>query len=1015
MGARDTDRCLSLLSDVLKVFSREHNIEEAVIVTASHAADPDLFFLNLSGLADSVSTDRLADSLRDEELQPLLGALLGGSEFLPQRMARHPEIFDSLFHEKEILFSLDQQALHREALGEAQRCDTEEEIKRALRLIKLREMIRIAARDLAGLSPLLQVTKDLSLLASAALDSAVRFARKTLFAKDGEPEAVLPDGTRRPCRFVVMGMGKLGGMELNFSSDIDLVYLYESGAQEAHAGRNKLSPHQYFVRVGEAVTRIMQEATEDGFVFRVDMRLRPDGTRGELAISQRAAETYYESYGQTWERAALIKARPVAGDLSLGEEFMRAMVPFVFRKYMDFTSIVEIKEMKDRIDQAAVRSRKEERDLKLGAGGIREIEFFAQAHQLIYGGKEPSLQRNGTLEALSALSQLRIITVREQEELEQTYVFLRRLEHRIQVRQQRQTHLLPKEESELRRLARTMGLEGPQELLVALDQRCDAARGIYDRLFGKERHAAASGVPPEIEALFLPGPMPGDASSQLSLLGFKDLETACRNLEILRNGPQYVRISRRARQYLDRIAPSILHCASKAADPDMALVHMERFISAIGARTMYYALMYEKPKVLESIVRLFGMSRYLSGFMLRHPELLDTFLRNDQAVLVKPKSDMRTQLAADLDACDDLESELDALRRFKNLETLRVGMHDIGGALLLEEGMAQLSSLAEVLLGQALLLAQREVRRRFGVPINAESGLEAAFSIMGLGKLGAAELSYHSDLDIIFLYSGAGESAPDPEGQKEFRKISNHEYFAKVAQRLISMLTTMTREGYVYKLDTRLRPSGNAGPLVTSLESFRLYHESASQLWERQALIRSRFVAGNRDLGKKVEGLTAEIIFGRPLPPDAADEINRLRTRMEVELGRENQDRLNLKVGRGGVVDVEFAVQYLQLLHGAAAPEVRARGALKALYELKRSGFITPDQFKVLDGGYRFLRSLDVRLRLSHDCSIDQFDPNLLEPETVGRYRKETEKIRKVYQELLGLSGDRDQVSLSPV
>jgi glutamate-ammonia-ligase adenylyltransferase len=437
----------------------------------------------------------------------------------------------------------------------------------------------------------------------------------------------------------------------------------------------------------------------------------------------------------------------------------------------------------------------------------------------------------------------------------------------------------------------------------------------------------------------------------------------------------------------------------------MALVHMERFLSAIGARTMYYALMFEKPRVLESIVRLFGISRYLSGIMLRHPELLDTFLRTDQAVPVKSKSDMRTQLAADFEACDGLESELDALRRFKNLETLRVGIHDMGGELLLEEGMVQLSSLAEVLLDRALMLAHREVRRRFGAPVDASTGMEAPFSVMGLGKLGAAELSYHSDLDIIFLYSGAGETAPDPEGQPEFRKISNHEYFAKVGQRLISILTTVTREGYVYKLDTRLRPSGNAGTLVTSLESFRRYHQSASQLWERQALLRCRFVAGNRDLGKTVEGLAKEIIFGRPLPPDAAAEINRLRTRMEVELGRESDDRLNLKVGRGGVVDVEFAVQYLQLLHGADVPDIRARGTLKALYELQRAGIITPDQFKVLDGGYRFLRSLDVRLRLSQDSSIDQFDPNLLEPETVGRYRKETGKIRKVYLELLGLPG----------
>jgi glutamate-ammonia-ligase adenylyltransferase len=276
-----------------------------------------------------------------------------------------------------------------------------------------------------------------------------------------------------------------------------------------------------------------------------------------------------------------------------------------------------------------------------------------------------------------------------------------------------------------------------------------------------------------------------------------------------------------------------------------------------------------------------------------------------------------------------------------------------------------------------------------------------------MGKLGAEELSYHSDLDIIFLYSGAGESVPDPSAPNggEFRKITNHEYFAKVAQRLISILTTATREGHVYRLDTRLRPSGNAGPLVSSLEAFQRYHEGVAQLWERQALLKCRFVAGDREFGKNVEEMIRGFIYERPLPSNTAEEIHRLRMRMEVELGRESEDRLNLKVGRGGVVDVEFAVQYLQLVHGGTLPAVRARGTLKALYELQRAGIITLDQYKVLEKGYRFLRSLDVQLRLSHDSSIDQFDPNVLEPVQVGRYRKETERIRKVYLELLGLPG----------
>jgi len=1004
IGVRDTARALSLLSELTRRLPWSHAEWEKVFRSAASAPDPGLFFLNLSRLADSLPPELLREAFGREEHLAVLGALLGGSEFIPEQMARRPEVFERLFPGNGFLGRPAPEELEREALGSADRCATEGELKAELRRIKHREIARIAARDLSGLAPLPEVTADLSALASAALSAAVRFAGKTLAARHGTPVGELPDGTRRPCRFVVMGMGKLGAYELNFSSDIDLVYLYETDQGGTEGGEQPVSLHQYFARLGEAVTRIVSEVTEDGFVFRVDLRLRPEGTRGELVNSLRSAEIYYESWGQTWERAALIKARPVAGDASLGEEFLRTVVPFVYRKYLDFTSIEEIKGMKDRINVAAARSHRQERDLKLGLGGIREIEFFVQAHQLIYGGKEPSLRLRGTVETLAVLARLGIVTGEERDRLVEAYTFLRRLEHRIQAHRERQTHSLPQKEEDLHRLARAMGFDAPPALLSGLDRHAADVHGIYDRLFGGARRAPTE-IPADVQALFLPGPPPEDAEERLGRLGFRDPEAARRNLDSLREGPSHVRLPQRARQYLDRVAPGILHRAVKTQDPDMALDHVERFLSAIGARTMFYALLYEKPKVTDALVRLFGSSRFLSGYLLRHPELLDTFLRSDLSALVKSKSDLRTELGEELAACADFEQELDVLRRFKNLETLRIGVHDMAGNLSLEEGMFQLSALAEVLLSYAVVLARREVQRRFGVPIDSSSGKEASFCVLGMGKLGSEELAYHSDLDIIFLYSGPGETAADPGREaSDFRKITNHEYFAKVAQRLISILTTSTREGLVYRLDTRLRPSGNAGPLVSSMESFVRYHEQSAQLWERQALLKCRFVAGDREFGRKVEESAREFIFDRPLPSGTAEEIHRLRTRMEVELGREREDRLNLKVGRGGVVDVEFAVQYLQLLHGGGRPPVRARGTLKALYELQRAGIVTLEQYKALDEGYRFLRSLDVRLRLAHDASIDRFDPQVLEPELLERYREETERIRKVYLELLGVT-----------
>jgi glutamate-ammonia-ligase adenylyltransferase len=1010
IGVADTSRALPLVEEIRKRIPWTNPVWEALFAGARAAPDPMLYFLNLSKLCESLPPEDMVRAYARPGNPAVLGALLGGSESVPEQLAKRRDVFSFLFLEGGYAETGAPDSLLSEATGLADRCGTEGEIQAALRALRHREVARIAARDLAGLATLPEVMADLSALASASLASAVRFARRHLSERYGAPVIETAQGARRECGYVVLGMGKLGGHELNFSSDIDLLYLYETerGMTEGGKGKEAVPLHQYFVRLCESVTRIISEVTEDGFVFRVDLRLRPDGMKGELANSLRSAEIYYESWGQTWERGALIKARPVAGDFWVGARFLRLVTPFVYRKYLDFTSLEEVKEMKDRIDLASARARKNERDLKLGVGGIREIEFFAQAHQLIYGGKNPDLRLRGTVNTLRALAAAGIVSQEECDTMEGAYGFLRSLEHRIQVYQDRQTHVLPQKEGDLTRLARTMNLPGAAELLSAVDRHTGNVRAIYNRLFRGPAEEAGPEIPPEVFAVLDPETEEEDFADRISAMGFADQAAARRNVGMLRDGPAFTRVPARARRYLGKIAPLILYRVLRSPDPDMALHHTERFLSAVGARTMFYALLFENRAVIDVLVRLFGSSRFLSGYLLRHPELMDTFLRKDLALLVKTKSDMRKESGEALAACADFEQELDELRRFKNLETLRIGMNDLSGNLSLEEGMFQLSALAEVLLSYALVLARRETGKKFGVPmVTGEGGerVEAQFCILGMGKLGAEELSYHSDLDIIFLYSGAGETSPLPgQDPAEFRKVSNHEYFAKVAQRLISILTTATREGYVYHLDTRLRPSGNAGPLVSSLAAFERYHEQSAQLWERQALLKCRFVAGDRNFGKQVEEMAARFIFDRPLPPDIAAEINRLRKRMERELGKERQDRRNLKVGRGGIVDVEFAVQYLQLVHGPGNRFLRARSTLTALYELLRANVLCEDDFQAMDKGYRFLRALEVSLRLSHDASIEQFDPSRLPAEQQERYRQETEAVRRIYLKILGLT-----------
>jgi len=1010
LGVADRARTLSLLEEIRRRIPWEDPFWNAVRDAAGEAPDASLFFLNLSKLCDSIPPREVCKAFAQDGRRKALGALLGASESIPERIATRPELFTRLFLGDGFRTRTPAERLAAEAVAAADRCGSEEEIQAALRRIRIREFTAIAARDLAGEATLSEVTEDLSGLAAAALEGAIRFARRQLDGRYGTPRVEQGERAGRECRFVVLGMGKLGARELNVSSDIDLIYLYETdrGTTDGGTAEEPITPHQYFVRLGEAITRIVSENTADGLVFRVDLRLRPDGSKGALANSLHAAELYYESWGQTWERGAMIKARPVAGDTDLGSEFLRAIAPFVYRRSLDFTAIEEIQELKDRVDQAAARSRERGVDVKLGHGGIREIEFFVQTHQLIYGGKDPSLRLRGTEETLSALSAAGIVSEAERRTLVSAYRFLRSLEHRIQYHQERQTHLLPEREEDRGRIARAMGFPGTAEFLSALERHTGAVRAAYGRLFRSEAERAVSEVSPEVEALFDRELEGEELAGRLKALGFSDPEPAARHLAVLREGPPFTRLPVRARRYLDKIAPWILQRVSEAPDRDMALAHVERFLSAMGARTMFYALLSENRKVIDVLVRLFGRSRYLSGYLLRHPEMLDTFLRKDLSPLVRSKSEMRKELGEALGACADFEEEMDELRRFKNVETLRIGLHDLAGNLSPEEGMFQLSALAEVLLAYALVLARRETSNRFGVPVTAgEDGrAEARFCVMGMGKLGGEELTYHSDLDIIFLYRGSGETAPgDGTDPQRFRKLSNHEYFAKVAQRLISILSTVTREGYAYKLDTRLRPSGNAGPLVSSREAFTRYHEESAQLWERQALLKCRFLAGDRDFGRQMEQEIARYIFDRPLPEGATEEIHRLRMRMEKEIGRERSDRLDLKVGRGGIVDVEFAVQFLQLRHGPKHPSVRARATLKALYELRRAEILPEEEFRILDEGYRFLRSLEVGLRLAQDASIERFDPAMLDPETRDRYREVTERVREVYLRILGAGG----------
>ena len=870
---------------------------------------------------------------------------------------------------------------------------SEEEFLHDLRVYRNREYLRIGARDLLGKATLEETVRDLSHLAEAAVEVAYEYVRARLSTEYGEA-TIEENGQPRPLGFVVFGMGKFGGEELNFSSDIDLIYLYErDGGATSGGSKGKTEPRNFFTQLAQRLTRTLSDLVAGGRVFRVDLRLRPDGMNGPMVNSLPNTLLYYESYGQTWERVALLKARPVAGDKTLGEQFLRDVSPFVFRRYLDFSTIEDIKEMKVRVERGLRGGDGAALNVKLGRGGIREVEFVAQTLQLIHAGKDPHVRHRSTLPALDRLVEGKYLSMTDRGVLREAYRFLRHVEHKLQVVQDRQTHTLPSDEEGIRALARRLRfsesqkskeqqnekiqtldvpsdseLRTPNSELVdevmhfrsILNTHTDAVHQIFHSLFyvpEKEQDELDPGIPSLLQELH----QEERALWHLQQLGFRNLPESYEYLKLLHDGPSHAPASPKRRKLLYALAPKLFHEVSRAADPDRALAAMANLIASIGARSSFLSLLRENESTLRTLIRLFGTSEYLTQIFLRHPELLDSLVRADLVRVQKMQEEMQHELGARLEEVDEYEDQLDILRRYRTEEFLRIGIHDSNGILDFTEASAQLSALAETCLSGALSIAQASLLRQLGM-----SAWPGRLAVIGMGKLGAGELNYNSDLDLIFLYEAREE---EKSGQ-----ISAQECFTRLAQRLISVLQVQTREGYVYKIDTRLRPSGRSGSLVSSLAAFTRYHDTSSELWERQALIKAKVVAGDFTLQPQIDTALERFVYSKGTDSAGVAEIDRLRGRMEHELAQEGQGRFNIKTGRGGIVDIEFLVQMLQLRYGPEYPTIRQRATLSALAALHTSGVLSAADVQLLTQGYRFLRTLENRLRIERDQPVEALE-----------------------------------------
>jgi [glutamine synthetase] adenylyltransferase / [glutamine synthetase]-adenylyl-L-tyrosine phosphorylase len=993
-----------------------------ILINALMTPSPDQALNSFERLAGVVPPDNLSELAGSRKRLAQCVMLCGSSPFLVNLMYKSPDIVRWLFLENGIDLTRSAEDMQAAVHATVDENTDFTALQKALRSFKRREIVRIAARDLNSLAPLEEVMGELADLASSTLQVAYEVCRRCLIRDHGVPMTSMDGEVPSEAEMTVIGMGKLGGHELNFSSDIDIIYFYESdrgetaGVESGSGGRKGvISLHAYFNKLGEMISKALSQVTEDGFVFRVDVGLRPEGKSGDMAVSLRSAEIYYESWGQSWERTAMLKARPVAGSLALGEQLLKTLQPFIYRKYLDYNLIEDMKQMKQKIDASLARSREGEINLKLGRGGIREIEFFIQALQLVYAGKNPKLRERNSLLALDSLMAAKLLGEDDHNKLLGAYRFLRSVEHRIQVVQERQTHNLPAKEEEMSALARRSGylrVDGLERFREVLEEHRGHVSFIYGTLFHSRDEKLEQEVHPQVPFFLDPKADSDLVKDMLAERHFEDVERAYDNLISFRRGPVKGNLAERSRRILEKIAPLLIHEVLESHDPDLALTNLERFMAVIATRSSYYALLAENRATIKLLVSLFGMSEFLSKILINHPELLDSLVARSDSSVVKTKEMMSEELDSLLEQSDYFEDHLNILRRYRNEEFLRIGLNDIHGRLLQGDVTSQLSLLGEVCLAAAFRLAVAELKR-FGRPSWQREGEAAVanLAIIAMGKLGGRELNYHSDLDIIFVFDHQGNT----DGEKQ---ISNHEYFAKLAQKIISILTMQTREGFVYKIDTRLRPSGNAGPLVTSLESFLDYHRKESQIWEKQALTKARVVLGDEGLAGQLHDIIRHTIYGSTIDDEGRQEIYRLRMRMENELAREKEGSYNIKTGRGGMVDVEFAVQYLQLKEGYRCPELRTPSTVVALKEISTMGLLPDGSAQTLLTGYKFLRKLENRLRIINDYSANDlsgtktylnklarrlgYDPKLKNPGAalITDYEEMTGKIREIFDRL---------------
>jgi glutamate-ammonia-ligase adenylyltransferase len=912
------------------------------------------------------------DNILERAQQPLAGRLAAAADAqarhqVPRVLACSPFVAELARRQPALLLDLLEGGTLWQTLPESGfRDDLQRQMSVAgaelgvvLRRYRQRHMLRIVWRDFCRLADTRETVRDTSLLAEACIAQALVSSQAELERRFGVPRGRV-SGERQ--ELIVLAMGKLGARELNVSSDIDLIFAFPE-AGETDGESKSLSNEEFFTRVGRAVIKALDEVTAEGFVFRVDMRLRPYGDSGALVYNFTALEEYYQDQGRDWERYALIKARAVTGEAKRIDELMSSLRPFVFRRYVDFGVIESLRGMKQMIN-SEVRRRGLEDNVKLGHGGIREVEFIAQCFQLIRGGRDLGLQQRELLAVLQECGELGCLPPEAVAELTAAYLFLRDSEHAIQGYQDMQTQELPLESNARLAMATVMGFTDWEAYREAL-------RGHRQRVSAHFTNLIADpGESDEVEGedeLALWGE--GLSAAALDMLGYRDAEASLAALQALQDNPRVVTLQVAGRERLEQFMPQLLRACAEVENPDLALQRILPLVMAVVRRSAYLVLLLENPQALDELVALCAASPWIAEQLARHPVLLDELLNRASLYTAPDKSELQSELRQEVSrlALDDLEAQMDALRYFKAAHVLRVAASELSGRLPLMKVSDKLTWIAEVILEQVLAVAWADLVKKYGEPQRDCAGY--GFAVFGYGKLGGIELGYSSDLDLVFISDGAEQGVTSGA-----RSIYNSVFYTRLGQRMIHILDTRMNMGQLYEVDMRLRPSGNSGMLVASVQGFSAYQRESAWTWEHQALVRARFVAGDASVAEQVEAVRSSILCRSRDSAELAREVQQMRNRMREHLlppGKSKEGEFHLKQGAGGIVDIEFMVQYAVLAWSHRVPGLAHwSDNVRILETLGREGLFEQPECDALTEAYIAYRSAAHQLSLQQQPGV---------------------------------------------